>query len=281
MGRYVTVLWNSAIIFGSDGKTITSTIAQGQDITGRKKAERELTLRNEELNEANEELSAIHEELRHANDELSGRNEELGSLNEELVSTQEELERNVDELSRSEEVLRQSESELKEALEEKEILLSEIHHRVKNNLTAFISLLSLEGSYEDSTEGQSLKKDLQNRARSMALIHETLYRTKKYSSVDMGVYLATLIEQIATSYSSAKSIQTIIDADGTTIDIARATPCGLIINELITNSFKYAFPESFDCTAERGEPCTIRVTLKKEADTYIMSVADNGIGSGS
>jgi PAS domain S-box-containing protein len=277
-GEVRTVLWNSAIIFGSDGSTIVSTIAQGQDITERKRAEQELVVRNSELNAANEELSAIYEELSRANRELYRRNEDLGSLNEELTSTQEELQQNVDELSRNEEVLRQNEAELKEALEEKEILLSEIHHRVKNNLTAFISLLSLEGSYEDSPEGHGLKKDLQNRARSMALIHETLYRTKKYSRVDMGVYLTTLIEQIATSYTSATSIRTIVDADGTTIDIARATPCGLIINELITNSFKYAFPESFDCTAERGEPCTIRVTLKNEGGTYVLRVSDNGIG---
>jgi PAS domain S-box-containing protein len=277
-GDIRTVLWNTAIIFGPDGKTIISTIAQGQDITGRKKAENELILRNDELNEANEELSAIHEELRHANMELSRRNETLGALNEELTATQEELQNNVDELNRNEEILRRNDAELKEALEEKEVLLSEIHHRVKNNLTAFISLLSLEGSYEDSPEGQSLKKDLQNRARSMALIHETLYRTKKYSSVNMGVYLTTLIDQIAASYSSQKTVRTLVDADGTTIDIARATPCGLIINELITNSFKYAFPESFDCAAERGERCTIRVTLKKEDGMYILSVGDNGRG---
>ena len=409
-GEVRTVLWNSAIILGSDGKSIVSTIAQGQDITERKKAEEALIRAHDELEQRvqertaklNQAIEAIGTErhrlydvletlpvyvclldkdyrmpfsnkyfrdtfgysdtrccydflfnlpapcegcetytvmktkaphhwywtgpngkdydiydypfydtdgsllilemgiditeqnraeadLRKARDELevrvrertaelARRNEDLGSLNEELTATQEELQQNVDELEKSGEILRRNESELKEALEEKEILLSEIHHRVKNNLTAFISLLSLEGSYEDSPEGRNLKKDLQNRARSMALIHETLYRTKKYSSVDMGVYLSTLIEQIAASYISAKSIRTLVDAEGTTIDIARATPCGLIINELITNSFKYAFPESFDCAEVRGEPCTIRVSLKKDDGTYTLRVSDNGAG---
>ncbi len=104
-------------------------------------------------------------------------------------------------------MLRNSESELREALAEKEVLLSEIHHRVKNNLAAFISLVSLENTYEDTPEGQALKKDLQNRARSMALIHETLYRTRKYANVDMDIYLNTLIDQIAASVLNGKICQ--------------------------------------------------------------------------
>ena len=86
------------------------------------------------------------------------------------------------------------------ALREKEVLLSEVHHRVKNNLTAFISLLSLDGTYEDNEGGRALRKDLQNRARSMALIHETLYQTGNFSNVDMEVYLNNLIRQIAGTY---------------------------------------------------------------------------------
>ncbi|HXX54699.1 MAG TPA: PAS domain S-box protein [Methanoregula sp.] len=249
-GEVRTVLWNSATVYEADGKTVYATIAQGQDITERKRAE----------------LVLLH------------RNEELGALNEELTSTQEELQQNVSELERSEQVLRRSEAELKEALEEKEVLLSEIHHRVKNNLAAFISLISLDNTYEQSEEGQALKKDLQNRARSMALIHETLYRTKKYSSVDMGVYLGNLMDQIAASYATATSVKIVVEAEGTLLDIARATPCGLIINELVTNSFKYAFPESFDCMKTRNEPCTVRVSMRKSRDAYTLVISDNGVG---
>ncbi len=158
------------------------------------------------------------------------------------------------------------------------MLLSEIHHRVKNNLTAFISLLSLENSYEESPAGIALKKDLQNRARSMALIHETLYRTKMFSRVDMDLYLGTLIEQIATTYNPNSPVSTLVDAQGVSLDLARATPCGLIVNELITNSFKYAFPETFDCKAARNEPCTIRISLVLEDGMYVLRVSDNGIG---
>jgi PAS domain S-box-containing protein len=172
----------------------------------------------------------------------------------------------------------QVEVALRQALAEKEVLLSEVHHRVKNNLAAFISLLSLEGSYLDTEGGRSLRNDLQNRARSMALIHETLYRTGKFTNVDMDIYLTTLIGQIADSYAKSPRIRTEIDARGVVLDLSRATTAGLIINELVTNSFKYAFPPGFDCVAERGEPCRIRVSFAREDRTYVLTVADNGRG---
>ena len=150
---------------------------------------------------------------------------------------------------------KKAEESLKEALTEKEVLLSEIHHRVKNNLTAFISLLSLDGSYEDTESGRALRKDLQNRARSMALIHETLYRTGNFSNVDMEVYLKNLVSQVASSYRESERIRTVVDVHGIPLDISRATTAGFIINELVTNSFRYAFPPGFDCIVVRGEPC--------------------------
>jgi PAS domain S-box-containing protein len=255
------------------------------DITPRKTAEQELVRKNEELSALNEELTATQEELRQTDDELVrneqiliGRNDELGALNEELTATEEELRQNVEELSLREQELVQSEANLKEVLAEKEILLSEVHHRVKNNLTAFISLLSLDGSYEDTEGGRVLRKDLQNRARSMALIHETLYRTGKFSSVDMQIYLTTLLSQITDSYAENGKIRIIVDAQGVALDLSRATTAGLIINELVTNSFKYAFPPAFDCIAIRGEPCSIRVSLAREEETHVLTVADNGCG---
>ena len=228
-GEIRVVLWNSATLYEADGKTVQSTIAQGNDITERYIAEAELEERNEELNNAIEELT-------------------------------------------------QRGRDLNEALKEKEVLLSEVHHRVKNNLTAFISLLSLESTYDDSPAGLALKKDLQNRARSMALIHETLYRTKKYSRVDMDVYLSTLVGQVVSSYETLKSVKTVVDTHGITLDLSRATPCGLIINELLTNSLKYAFPVSFDCEMIRGVPCLIEVSLIQDDGAYLLTVRDNGSG---
>ena len=234
--------------------------------------------RNEDLLAMNQELRAVKDELTRNEHDLTNRNMELGALNEELTSTQEELERHVGELNRQEKELRENEVRLQDSLTEKEVLLSEIHHRVKNNLTAFISLLSLEGSYEESPAGRQLKKDLQNRARSMALIHETLYRTNMFSRVDMGVYLSTLIEKITGTYLTEKNIRTTVSVEGISLDLSRATPCGLIVNELITNSFKYAFPESFDTQASRHALPTITVALTKSDGTYDLIISDNGIG---
>jgi two-component sensor histidine kinase/HAMP domain-containing protein len=205
-------------------------------------------------------------------DALLKKNADLSALNEELTAIEEKLHQNLKELSLREE-------DLSKALAEKEVLLSEIHHRVKNNLTAFISLLSLEGSTEETQTGRELKKDLQNRARSMALIHETLYRTHQFSSVDMNAYLTPLIDQIVKSYSLSQSIRSVVDAEGITLDLGRATPIGLIINELVTNSLKYAFPpEAIACRVNQNDPCTIGIQLIQEDGSYVMKVFDNGIG---
>jgi PAS domain S-box-containing protein len=178
----------------------------------------------------------------------------------------------------AEQALREKEEKLTRSVIEKEALLAEIHHRVKNNLTALISLLSLEGTYEDTPEGKRLKKDLQNRARSMALIHDTLYKTRMYSGVNMDVYLKTLAGQIACSFERVRLVHLIVNAGGIDLDLARATPCGMIVNELITNSFKYAFPDSFACESGQQDSCTIGVFLTKDEKEYTLKVSDNGAG---
>jgi PAS domain S-box-containing protein len=241
-GREFPVYVSDAPVFDDNGKLV-AIIGISHDITENRKAEAKQQRRNEELDAANRQLTATRDELTHT----------IGEL-------------------------RLRESQLQEALAEKENLLSEIHHRVKNNLAAFISLLSLDGSYENTEGGRLLRNDLQNRARSMALIHETLYRTGKYSSVDMGVYLQTLVGQITVSYASGAPVRVHVGADGVILDLSRATTAGLIVNELVTNSFKYAFPPGFDCAAIRGEPCTIRVCLVQEGGTYLLAVSDNGRG---
>jgi PAS domain S-box-containing protein len=219
-------------------------------------------------------VGAISQDItdrKQAEQELIQKNEDLSAAYEEITSKEEELNQNLEELTLREE-------ELSRALAEKEVLLSEIHHRVKNNLTAFISLLSLEGAIDDTPEGKQLKLDLQNRARSMALVHETLYRTHLYDEVDMGVYLTNLLDQIANSFTGTRSVKTVVDTHGVMLDIPRATPAGLIINELVTNSFKYAFPDSFDVQAVRNAPPTITIGLAKRDNTYVMTFKDNGVG---
>jgi len=238
---------NTAISVGSftySNENPSRVVVIGHDITDRKRMEEELRRKHDDLNAAYEEIT----------------------------STQEELCRKVEELTNRE-------KQLNEALAEKEVLLLEIHHRVKNNLAAFISLLSLEGSYDVSPAGQMLKKDLQNRARTMALIHETLYRTRKFSDVDMDVYLNTLVEQIVNSYRTDRPLSTSVEAKGVTLDLVRATPIGLIVNELVTNSLKYAFPQEATLTGtDRKEPCTIRIRISADDGDYLMKVSDNGVG---
>ena len=276
----------------SDGSFMI--LEMGIDITEQKKAEAALQKANDELEErvslrtaelqlkyreleaANEELTAIHEELqvtsekiRSHEQQLVRQNEEQVALNEELTATQDVLHQHIDELA-----LR--ERDLNKALAEKEVLLAEIHHRVKNNLTAFISLLSLEGSKEETPAGILLKQELQNRARSMALIHETLYKTHMFDKVDMGMYLTTLLDQIGNSFAMLRSVKIVVDAPGVTLNIPRATPVGLIINELATNSFKYAFPPEF--VLADGDCPVLRVTLSNANGEYLLSVADNGVG---
>ena len=112
----------------------------------------------------------------------------------------------------------------------------------------------------------------------MALIHETLYRTRKYSVVEMDLYLKTLVGQITGTYALPGKLQVQVEADGIVLDLSRATTCGLIVNELVTNSFKYAFSAPFDCMGTRGRACTIAVTLWEEGGKYVLCIQDNGIG---
>ncbi|HWQ67839.1 MAG TPA: PAS domain S-box protein [Methanospirillum sp.] len=241
-GHEFPIYANDAPVFNDDGDLI-AIIGASHDITEQKRAEIDLIRKNEDLISAYEEIS----------------------------STQEKLRQNLD-------TLESREIQLNEALAEKEVLLSEIHHRVKNNLTAFISLLSLEGSYEETERGRAFRKDLQSRARSMALIHETLYRTGKFSNVDMEIYLPTLVNHIADSYKGSLKILTSTDARGVVLDLPRATTAGLIINELVTNSFKYAFLPEFNHSESHRDPCMIQVSLTAEEGTYILIVSDNGCG---
>jgi two-component sensor histidine kinase len=167
---------------------------------------------------------------------------------------------------------RKSEELVKKSLAEKEILLDEINHRVKNNLQVIISLLGLQSAHADNEEVSRILGESVDRIRTMSLIHDKLYKADDLTKIDLGEYIRDLTEELFSSYSSRLSdINLAIDVEEVSLPVNKAIPFGLIINELLTNSFKYAFPDGM-----RGE---ISVELKLAGkDEVVLTAADNGIG---
>lgn len=165
-----------------------------------------------------------------------------------------------------------SEAELKQNLKEKEILLKEIHHRVKNNLLVVASLLEFQSDYSDNTEIHRALQDSQNRVLSMSLIHERLYQSTDLSHIEFRDYLETLIEQLFASYNiDSHKITYTIHSEPIRLNIETAHPCGLIINEIISNVLKHAFPD-----ARTG---TVEILVNQEPTGLIhLRIKDNGIG---
>ena len=158
------------------------------------------------------------------------------------------------------------------SLKEKEMLLCEIHHRVKNNLQVISSLLSLQSRYHKDAQAIETAKESQNRIKAMALIHEKLYRSKDFANVEFNDYIKTLVNDLFASYKvSASRVALKLDIENISLGIDTAIPTGLIINELVSNSLKYAFPEGKD-----GE---IKIFLRSLNDgENELIVSDNGVG---
>lgn len=163
-----------------------------------------------------------------------------------------------------------AEEKIKKSLEEKELLLKEIHHRVKNNLMIISSLLNLQSQTVDDERSRDSFKDIQNRARSMALIHEKLYQSTDLKRIDFGEYIRTLATELFHTYASTQHIKLLMDVEKVFVDINTAIPLGLIINEIITNSLKHGFPN--------GKEGEIRVELHSINDSCEFKVKDDGIG---
>jgi len=173
---------------------------------------------------------------------------------------------------------KQSEQTIQHALAEKEVLLREIHHRVKNNLAGILSLIELQISSLSDPVQIAPFKELETRIRSMALVHDSLSRTQDLARINVGIYTENLTRHLLSGYGTANEVRCRIEMGDITLPIETATPCGLVMNEIITNSLKYAFPKTFSCKEIRGEPCMISLTLQREGSDYILIVADNGIG---
>jgi len=167
--------------------------------------------------------------------------------------------------------LKQAEEVLRVSLLEKESLLKEVHHRVKNNLQVISSLLHLQARKVQNAEVHGFLRDTQNRVRSMALLHETLYQSGNLAKVRLPQYIKNVCTAVARSYASgAGNIQLHHEIADMSLDLDQAIPVGLIISELVSNAFKHAFPSQAE-----GE---ILVQLHEEENRLVLRVSDNGIG---
>ena len=166
---------------------------------------------------------------------------------------------------------RRAEEKLAKSLEEKEILLKEIHHRVKNNMQIISSLLNLQSGRMRHPVDVELVKESQNRVYSMSLIHEQLYESENLAEIDFQPYIEELVSFLAEIHlSSEDRVEIEVDARGISLGVDKAIPCGLIVNELVSNSLKYAFPG-------RPKEGIIQLSMNKDND-YLLTVNDSGIG---
>ncbi|MGZ7068653.1 MAG: PAS domain-containing sensor histidine kinase, partial [Methanobacterium sp.] len=182
--------------------------------------------------------------------------------------------------------IKNAEKQIKASLKEKEVLLREIHHRVKNNLQIISSLLSLQSGYLLDDEAQDIFTESQNRIRTMAMIHEKLYKSESLVKINFKDYINDLTENLFYNYKiSPNMIKLYNNIEDLSFDINTAIPCGLIINELVTNCIKHAFPwfktpMSLKESSEDLEfgKYKIEIQLHLDNGNYVLSVADNGVG---
>jgi PAS domain S-box-containing protein len=164
-----------------------------------------------------------------------------------------------------------SQERIVQSLREKEILLKEVHHRVKNNMQVISSILNLQSSYVSDEYALGLLKESQNRIKTMAYIHESLYQNKTFATIDFSDYIATLSGNIIQSYAvSSDRIELILNIERVMLNLDVSIPAGLIINEVVTNSMKHAF--------SGGKSGFLAINLKSQNNVVILTIADNGKG---
>ncbi len=165
---------------------------------------------------------------------------------------------------------KRAEAAMRASLEEKEALLKEVHHRVKNNLQVVTSLLALQAQREQRPEVLTALRDTQGRVRAMALLHETLYRSPSLSRVSLASYLEAIGAQLARSYLTEAAPRLTVQVDDVALPIDQAMPCGLLVSELVTNAFKHAFGA--------GAGGSIVVAATRDREAVVLSVSDDGVG---
>jgi PAS domain S-box-containing protein len=238
-GSVRTIIARFAPVMGPDGGVIR-TVGANQDITDFKLMESEIRSLN----------TVLEQRVRDRTEALAKTNE---ALEEEVARRQE------------------AEKKLRGSYDEKVLLLKEIHHRVKNNLQIIASLLNLQSRYIKDESTLAAIRESQNRVKAMALVHEKLYRSEDISHVSLHDYLRFLGSGLFQFYDARlRGIQFTLDIHDVNVDIDAAIPLGLILNEMISNSLKYAFPE--------GRTGEIAISVKKDDHTLTVVFRDTGIG---
>ncbi len=166
---------------------------------------------------------------------------------------------------------KRAEEKIQASLLEKETMLQEIHHRVKNNLQVISSLLDMQASRLQDEKAKRALQDSMDRVRAMAIIHSQLYQSQDLARVDFGLFIRDLIGNISQSSGRTNSFVDItVDAGAMRLDIESSIPCGLILSELVSNALKHAFPE--------GREGQIHIDMRSEENRVVLTVQDNGIG---
>ena len=163
-----------------------------------------------------------------------------------------------------------AEWKLKESIAEKDVLLKEVHHRVKNNLQVISSILNLQTSRITDDNSLNIIRESQDRIKSMSFIHESLYQTTNFSSIKFYDYIDNLSRNLVQTYAYEKNIKLETNLERVDVSLDQAIPCGLVLNELISNALKYAFRDTSEGT--------LRISLKEEKNEIEIKVEDNGVG---
>ncbi|MCP4692983.1 MAG: response regulator [Desulfobacterales bacterium] len=196
----------------------------------------------------------------------------IRDLEKRLEAKNDQLRREVAERTRAE-------KRTKAALAEKEVLLREVHHRVKNNLQALIYLIDMQAEANGDKGTTQTLGEFQGRIRAMALVHEKLYHAKNVARIDFEEYLESLTVSLFHSLADGRPIGLHVDAANHRISVHIAIPCGMIVNELVTNSLKYAFPtDHFPVGRGGAAPPEISVAFGARGKDYFLRVSDNGVG---
>jgi len=234
-------------------------------------ANQQLDASNQQLRAANEQLRAGEQQLRGANQQLDASNQQLRAANEQLRAGEQQLKAANQQLRADVTERKKAEKKIKASLREKEVLLKEIHHRVKNNMQVISSILNLQSKHIKDEQALRIFKNGQSRIRSMAMVHERLYESADLAGIDFAEYVQSTTSYLLSIHGVSGVVRLDIDIKDILLDVSTAIPCGLIINELVSNSLKYAFGDG------RAGEILIKLYSDK-AGKLTLIVEDDGVG---